>query len=111
MKNFLGIPVLETNPNWQGMMKHYLQIIMFTGIAYFLLAMVFGSVEGDTWKYVQSSIHYYGMQAILLLLAIPLGHLFIKLIVMLPWVWKYDIYFYIVATILTWLIINEVGGL
>lgn len=115
MKTFLGLPVLTTAPNLYSFLRHYLSIILFAGLWYFIAAMILGSVEGDVWKYVQSSTHYYKAQALLLLAGVIMGHVSRVLLNLTgdrfyhyP---KGDRFFYPAAFMLTWMIINEIRGL
>ena len=111
MKTFLGVPILQSVPSWQGLLKHYLEAILFTALFYFISAMIYGSLNGDIWMYIQSETHHYSVQAMLLLTGVIGGFFIRKYLIMNNWVWKYDIYFYIVGYIFTFLILNEIGGL
>lgn len=115
MNKLLGLDKKESVTLYQ-MLRNYGAIILFSGIGYFLGAMVLGFIEGETWKYVQSVDKYYVTQGLLLVVALIFQQL-IRVILtqkgldyffMYP---KVDKYFYPIAFILTYLVINEIGGL
>ena len=113
-KTFLGLPLLQS-AGLYAILRNWLSIILFTGIGYFLFAMLLGSFAGDTWKYVQSVEKYYVVQALLLLAGIVFGHL-VRIILNKNgdrfFIFKkLDIPFYILGFILTYLVINEIWGL
>lgn len=113
-KTFLGLPLI-TSVKLEGLFRNWLSIILFTGIGYFLFAMLLGSFAGDTWKYVQSSEKQYPIQAFLLLVGIIFGHFarvsLNKVGDRFFIIKKFDIPFYVVGAVLTYLVINEVWGL
>ena len=113
-KKFLGLPLLQS-VGLYAILRNWLSIILFTGIGYFLAAMLFGTFTGDIWKYIQSIEKYYVVQFALLLTGVIFGHFarvslnsigdkffIIK---------KLDIPFYILGFVLTYLVINEIWGL
>ena len=113
-KKFLGLPLLQS-VGLYAILRNWLSIILFTGIGYFLFAILLGTFTGDIWKYIQSTEKYYVVQFVSLLVGVIFGHIarvslnhigdrffIIK---------KIDIPFYILGFILTYLIINEIGGL
>lgn len=115
MKNsFFGLPVVS-DAGAYSVLRNWLSIVLFTGIGYFLIAMTYGSVQGDTWMYIQSDYPFYKIQFVILLVAVVFGHIcrfmlnkigdnfFLQA--------KTDIAFYIVGFTLAFLVINEIGGL
>ena len=114
MKTFLGLPLLQS-AGLYAILRNWGSIILFTGIGYFLFAMLLGSLAGDTWKYVQSAEKNYPVQALLLLASVVFGH-FARVFLnnagdrffILK---KVDYIFYIVGFILTYLVLNEIWGL
>lgn len=119
MKTFLGLPIYTTGVSLLTSMRHVLSIILFTGLGYFLSAMVVGGISGDVWMYVQSPEKHYIVQLFLLALGVFLGVVMkaqltkldndkIKFFFHYP---KLDKYLYPIGFILTYLIINELFGL
>lgn len=113
--NLLKLPVLKDGVTIMTLGKHYLTIIFCTGIAYFLIAMGAGVLQGDVWMYVQSSQEQYLEQALILAGALILGYIF-RILLKLTGdfifnFWKTDKYFYPIATIVTYLVINEIWGM
>ena len=114
MKTFLLLPSLQS-AGLNAVLRNWLSIILFTGIGYFLFAMLLGGFAGDTWKYIQSTEKYYLVQFVLLLAGVVFGH-FVRVFLnkngdrffILK---KIDIPFYIVGMVLTYLVINEIWGL
>lgn len=111
MKTFLGLPILET-ADFRAVIKHILSVILFTGLAYFVLAIIAG---GFSWKYVQSVEKHYVMQFLLLALAVLGGNLlrtsankFGKFFFHLP---KLDKYLYPIGFVVAYLVINEIFGM
>ena len=111
MKTFLGLPILE-NADFRSTMKHIFSVILFTGLAYFILAIIAG---GFSWKYVQSVEKHYVMQFFLLALAVLGGNAlrffankFGKFFFHLP---KLDKYLYPIGFILAYMVINEIFGM
>lgn len=113
-KTFLGLPSPQS-AGLYAILRNWLSIILFTGIGYFLSAMLLGTFTGDIWKYIQSTEKYYVFQFVSLLASVIFGHIarvslnkngdrffIIK---------KLDIPFYILGFVLTYLVINEIGGL
>ena len=113
-KTFLGLPSPQS-AGFYAILRNWGSIILFTGIGYFLSAILMGTLTGDIWKYIQSTEKYYAVQFGSLLTGVIFGHFarvslnnigdrffIIK---------KIDIPFYILGFILTYLIINEIGGL
>ena len=113
-KKFLGLPLLQS-VGLYAILRNWLAIILFTGIGYFLSAMLLGGFAGDTWKYVQSSEKYYLEQAFLLLAGIVFGHFarvsLNKIGDEFFILKKVDYVFYLVGFVLTYLVINEIWGL
>lgn len=113
-QTFLGLPLLQS-VGLYAILRNWLAIILFTGIGYFLFAMLLGSFAGDTWKYVQSSEKYYLVQALLLLAGIVFGHFARVFLNKTGDVFfilkKVDYVFYLVGFVLTYLVINEIWGL
>lgn len=113
-KKFLGLPSPQS-AGLYAVLRNWLSIILFTGIGYFLAAVLFGSFDGETWKYVQSIEKYYVVQFVLLLAGIVFGHLvriaLNKIGDRFFIVKKVDIPFYLLGFILTYLVINEIWGL
>ena len=114
MKTFLGLPILENAGLW-AILKHIASVVLFTGLAYFILAISAGTIKGDTWQYVQSVEKHYIAQFILLSLALLGGNLFRAVInkfglffFHLP---KLDKYLYPIGFVLSYLIINEIFGM
>ena len=114
MKTFLGLPSLQS-ASYYAILRNWLSIILFTGIGYFLSAMLLGTFTGDIWKYIQSTEKYYVAQFALLLTGVIFGHFarvslnsigdrffIIK---------KLDIPFYILGFVLTYLVTNEIWGM
>lgn len=113
-KTFLGLPLI-TSVKLEGLFRNWLSIILFTGIGYFLFAILLGSFAGDTWKYVQSSEKQYIVQAFLLLAGVVFGH-FARVFLNKAGdrffiLKKVDYIFYFVGFILTYFVINEIWGL
>ena len=114
MKTFLGLPSPQS-ASYYAILRNWLSIILFTGIGYFLSAMLLGTFTGDIWKYIQSTEKYYVVQFTLLLTGVIFGH-FARVSLnsigdrffILK---KIDIPFYILGFVLTYLVINEIGGL
>ena len=114
MKTFLGLPSPQS-AGFYAILRNWLSIILFTGIGYFLSAILLGTFIGDIWKYIQSTEKYHVAQFVSLLTGVIFGHFarvslnkngdrffIIK---------KLDIPFYILGFVLTYLVINEIGGL
>lgn len=113
-KKFLGLPILQS-AGLYAILRNWGSIILFTGIGYFLFAILLGSFAGDTWKYVQSTDKQYVEQALLLLAGILFGH-FARVSLNKTGdrffiLKKVDYIFYLVGTVLTYLVINEIWGL
>lgn len=113
-KKFLGLPLLQS-AGLYAILKNWLSIILFSGMGYFLFAILLGSFTGDTWKYVQNSDKQYAAQALLLLAGVVFGH-FARVSLNKAGDWffilkKVDYIFYLVGFILTYLVINEIWGL
>ena len=114
IKTFLGLPSLQS-AGLYAILRNWLSIILFTGIGYFLSAILLGTFTGDIWKYIQSTEKYYVVQFALLLTGVIFGH-FARVALNKAGdrffiLKKVDIPFYILGFILTYLIINEIGGL
>lgn len=114
-KTFLGLPILQGMPNLWSALRHALSIILFTGLWYFISAMIYGSFQGDTWKYIQSTEKYYVVQFVSLLTGVIFGH-FVRVSLnsigdRFFIIKKIDIPFYILGFVLTYLIINEIWRL
>ena len=113
-KTFLGLPSLQS-AGFYAILRNWGSIILFTGIGYFLSAMLLGTFTGGIWKYIQSTEKYYVAQFALLLTGVIFGHFarvslnsigdrffIIK---------KLDIPFYILGFVLTYLVTNEIWGM
>ena len=113
-KTFLGLPSPQS-AGFNMILRNWLSIILFTGIGYFLSAILLGTFTGGIWKYIQSTEKYYTAQFVSLLAGVIFGHFarvslnsirdrffIIK---------KLDIPFYILGFVLTYLVINEIWGL
>ena len=74
MKFRLGLPVLD-EVSFFGLLKHYFSTVLFTGIGYFLIVMIFGLINGDMWQFVQSSDKSFSVQFFSLFLGLVIGHL------------------------------------
>lgn len=114
-KTFLGLPVTES-AGLYAIIRNYLSVILFTGIGYFLIAMLIGSINGDTWMYIQSVEKYYKEQFLFLIFAVLFSHLCRVLLNKFAgdkffMIFKFDRFFYPLAFILTYLVINEIWGL
>ena len=111
---FLGLPIINSAGIY-AVIKNWLSIILFTGLGYFISAMICGSIEGFTWKYIQSEVHYYEIQFYLLLMGVILGHVFRYILYKFGSNFfilrKLDYIFYLIGFILTYLVINELFGL
>lgn len=114
MKRFAGLPVLES-VGFYALLKHIASIILFTGIAYFIIAITLGLVSGDNWKYIQSADNHYVVQFFILLSAVVVGNFlravanrFVEFFFHLP---KVDKYLYPIGFVLAYLIINEIFGM
>ena len=113
-KTFLGLPSLQS-AGFYAILRNWLSIILFTGIGYFLSAILLGTVTGDIWKYIQSTEKYYVAQFALLSVGVIFGH-FVRVVLnkngdrffILK---KIDTLFYILGFVLTYLVINEIWGL
>ena len=73
MKTFLGLPSPQS-AGFYAILRNWLSIILFTGIGYFLFAILLGTFTGDIWKYIQSTEKYYVAQFALLLTGVIFGH-------------------------------------
>lgn len=114
IKTFLGLPLLQS-AGLYAILRNWGSIILFTGLGYFLTAMLLGSFAGDTWKYVQSSEKQYVEQSLLLLVGILFGH-FARVSLNKTGdrffiLKKVDYVFYFVVSVLAYLVINEIWGL
>lgn len=111
---FLGLPSPQS-ASYYAILRNWSSIILFTGIGYFLSAILIGTFTGDIWKYIQSTEKYYVVQFALLLTGVIFGHFtrvslnsigdrffIIK---------KLDIPFYIIGFVLAYLVSNEIWGL
>ena len=74
MKFRLGLPVLD-EVSFFGLLKHYFSTVLFTGIGYFLIVMIFGLIHGDMWQFVQSSDKSFMVQFFSLFFGLVIGHL------------------------------------
>ena len=113
-KTFLGLPVLQS-VGFKMILRNWLSIILFTGIGYFLSAILLGTFTGDIWKYIQSTEKYCVVQFALLLTGVIFGH-FARVALNKNGdrffiIKKVDIPFYILGFVLTYLVINEIWGL
>lgn len=113
-KKFLGLPLLQS-AGLYAILRNWLSIILFTGIGYFLFAMLLGTFDGEIWKYIQSSEKYYVVQFVLLLAGVVFGH-FARVSLNKAGdrffiLKKVDYVFYLVGFILTYLVLNEIWGL
>ena len=113
-KTFLGLPSPQS-AGLYAILRNWLSIILFSGIGYFLFAILLGSFSGDTWKYVQNSDKQYAVQALLLLAGVVFGH-FARVSLNKTGdrffiLKKVDYVFYFVVSVLAYLIINEIWGL
>lgn len=113
MKTFLGLPVVQSTNLW-GLFRHILSIILFSGLGYFGTAILTGAYSGDIWMYIQSTQKFYVTQGILLLVGIFIGHLtrvFLNTkgdrFFHFP---KVDKWFYPLAIVITYLVLNEIWG-
>lgn len=114
-KTFLGLPIIS-NASWQATLKHLLGVILFTGLGYFIVAIVVGQLNTkDPWYYIQQEEKDYWMQFGILLGGTLLGHLLRILgnlrrpfFFILPWL---DKWIYPLGFILAYLVINEIWGL
>ena len=139
---FLGLPVLNTWPNLWSFARHYLSIILFTGLWYFITNIGYGAYTSaipfkfqyffamfsesqwtqaghafwaDANRYIQEVDKHYELQAYFLLASLILGHLsrvFANVVLgdrfyHLP---KTDKFFYPIAIVLAYLVINELFG-
>ena len=111
MKTFLGLPILENAGLW-AILKHIASVVLFTALAYFILAILAG---GFSWKYVQSPEDDYVIQFFLLLFGVIGGNIlrvqanrFRPFFFHLP---KLDKYLYPIGFVFTYLIINEIFGM
>lgn len=115
MKKFLGLEVVLGELHYTKILKHYGTIILFTGLWYFISAMIVGAINGDIWKYVQSTEKFYFVQFILLLSGVILGNFSrVGLSLLGDHTFHYpkmDKWFYPLSFILTYLIINEIFGM
>lgn len=114
-KTFLGLPAIE-KAGLYAIIRNYLSVILFAGIGYFLIAMLIGSINGDIWKYIQSIEKYYLAQFVFLIFAVLFSHLCRVLLNKFVgdkffMIFKFDRFFYPLALILTYLVINEIWGL
>lgn len=113
-KTFLGLPSPQS-AGLYAILRNWGSIILFTGLGYFLAAMLLGTLTGDIWKYIQSIEKYYVVQFALLSAGVIFGH--IARVVLNKngdrffIIKKLDIPFYILGFILTYLVINEIWGL
>lgn len=104
MKSLL--PELKGSIGWGGLGKHYLQIILFTGLGYVIPAYLFG--------YFQEVENHYFAQFLLLLLGVVIGY-FIqvglhRLGAYMFHYWRTDKWFYPIAFIIAYMAINEIWG-
>jgi len=112
MKEIFGIPYrndMELNHN----LKHFLTLLLFIGLGYFISAMAVGFLNGDAMMYIDSVEKYYTLQASFLISGVGLSHIF-QLLAQLHgdkvFYCKYDIYFIPLVLIISYLAINEIWG-
>ena len=119
MKTFLGLPIYTTGITLFTSMRHILSTILFTGLGYFISAMIAGGLSGDVWMYIESIEKYYFIQTVLLILGSILGVIMrgllnkldngsLKFFFHYP---RLDKYLYPIGLIIAFLIINELFGL
>ena len=72
-KTFLGLPSPQS-AGLYAILRNWLSIILFTGLGYFLAAMLLGTFDGEIWKYIQSTENYYVVQFVSLLAGVIFGH-------------------------------------
>ena len=113
-KTFLGLPSPQS-VGFYAILRNWLSIILFTGIGYFLSAILLGTFTGGIWKYILSTEKFYVAQFVSLLAGVIFGH-FARVALNKAGdkffiLKKVDIPFYILGFVLTYLIINEIGGL